>query len=120
MTEPDDAPADRAMPDPNAVRDDATDDAVVPVTVLVPGVLRAECGGRPTLEFRSDPSLDALLDQLADRWPRLHRRIRDEQGTIRRYVNLYVDGEDCRRTGLLATPLRAGSQVHVPPSVAGG
>ena len=94
--------------------------AAVPVTVLVPGVLRAECAGQPTLEFTSGPSLGALLDELAARLPRLHRRIRDEQGTIRRYVNVYVDGEDCRRTGLLATPLRAGAQVQVLPSVAGG
>ena len=94
--------------------------ATVEVTVLVPGVLRAECAGASSLEVTSEPSLGALLDQLADRWPRLHRRIRDEQGALRRYVNVYVDGEDCRQNGLLATPLQHRSQVQVLPSVAGG
>ncbi len=92
----------------------------VEVTVLVPGVLRADCSGASSLLVTSEPSLGALLDQLADRWPRLHRRIRDEQGAIRRFVNVYVDGEDCRETGMLATPLSDRSQVQVLPSVAGG
>lgn len=94
--------------------------ASVEVTLLVPGVLRAECAGAAALQFTSEPTLGGLLDQLADRLPRLHRRIRDEQRVIRRYVNVYVDGEDCRQTGMLATPLRDSSQVQVLPSVAGG
>ena len=92
----------------------------VEVTVLVPGVLRAECGGESTLLLRSGPTLGDLLDELAAGHPRLHRRIRSEQLEIRRYVNVYVDGEDCRLTGLLATPLRDGAEVQILPSVAGG
>ena len=92
----------------------------VEVSLLVPGVLRADCAGAAILQFTSEPSLGGLLDQLADQLPRLHRRIRDEQRAIRRYVNVYVDGEDCRGTGMLATPLRDGSQVQVLPCVAGG
>ena len=92
----------------------------VDVTVLVPGVLRAECGGASTLAVRSGHTLGALLDELAASQPRLHRRIRSEQSEIRRYVNVYVDGEDCRLTGLLSTPLRAGAEVQILPSVAGG
>ena len=101
-----------------------TDDAPAPVAVrvriLVPGVLRAECAGRATLDLRSGPSLGALLSEVAALHPRLHRRIRDEQGALRRYVNVYVDGEDCRLTGMLATALREGSEIQVLPSVAGG
>lgn len=92
----------------------------VAVTVLVPGALRAECGGASTLALRSGPTLGALLDELASVQPRLHRRIRSEQSEIRRFVNVYVDGEDCRSTGLLTTPLRAGAEVQILPSVAGG
>lgn len=94
--------------------------STVSVTVLVPGVLRAECGGASTLALRSGPTLGALLDELAACQPRLHRRIRSEQSVIRRYVNVYVDGEDCRLTGVLGTPLRAGAEVQILPSVAGG
>ena len=88
--------------------------------MLVPGVLRGECAGQSTLEVHCRPSLGALLAEVAEFHPRLHRRIRDEQGMIRRYVNVYVDGEDCRLTGLLHTPLREGSEIQVLPSVAGG
>ncbi len=73
-----------------------------------------------TLAVRSGPTLGSLLDELAKTQPRLHRRIRSERSEIRRYVNVYVDGEDCRLTGVLTTPLRAGSEVQILPSVAGG
>src|SRR3954451_22159535 len=94
--------------------------ATVDVTVLIPGVLRGECDGASVLTVRSAPVQGALLDRLAYAQPRLHRRIRSEQLEIRRYVNVYVAGEDCRSTGLLDTPLTSGSQVQILPSVAGG
>ncbi|SDP05938.1 Molybdopterin converting factor, small subunit [Nakamurella panacisegetis] len=92
----------------------------VEVRVLVPGMLRPECGGESVLTVRCGSRLKALLDEMESTWPRLHRRIRDEQGEIRRYVNVYVDGEDCRTGGGQNMPLRAGSEVQVLPSVAGG
>ena len=93
---------------------------LVRVRVLVPGVLRSECGGAAELDLRTRPLLGRMLDQLAQQWPRLHRRVRDEQGQIRRFVNVYVDGEDCRTLERLGTPLRDGSEVQILPSVAGG
>jgi molybdopterin converting factor small subunit len=89
-------------------------------TVLVPGVLRAEAGGIRLLEVGDGGTLAAVLDEIKERWPRLERRIRDENGALRRYVNVYVDGEDCRRSGGLATPVPAGAEIQVLPSVAGG
>jgi molybdopterin synthase sulfur carrier subunit len=90
------------------------------VTVLVPGPLRGDAAGASRLSVGATGSLGAVLDEVAARWPRLARRIRDEQGQLRRYVNVYVDGEDCRRAGGLDTPVRDGSEVQVLPSVAGG
>ena len=89
-------------------------------TLLVPGVLRAEAGGERSLTVPAGGTLRGVLDELASRWPRLERRIRDETGTLRRYVNVYVDGEDCRRTGGLDTPVAESAEVQVLPSVAGG
>lgn len=99
---------------------DGKGSAEVVVTVLVPGVLRGECGNQPTLTVTSAPVLGALFDRIAAEQPRLHRRLRDEQLGLRRYVNVYVDGEDCRQTGLFDTPLRSGAEVQILPSVAGG
>jgi sulfur-carrier protein len=89
-------------------------------TVLVPSVLRAEAGGAAHLEVEAGGTLRAVFDELGTRWPRLERRIRDESGQLRRYVNVYVDGEDCRRTGGLDTSVGATAEVQVLPSVAGG
>ncbi|MCA2217276.1 MoaD/ThiS family protein [Jidongwangia harbinensis] len=88
--------------------------------VLVPGVLRAEAGGESRLRVDADGSLAAVLDEIGRRWPRLERRIRDEQGVLRRYVNVYVDGEDCRRSAGLDTPVPPTAEIQVLPSVAGG
>ena len=89
-------------------------------TVLVPGVLRAEAGGSARLEVGDGGTLGAVLDEILERWPRLERRLRDESGALRRYVNIYVDGGDCRRSGGLATPVPADAEIQVLPSVAGG
>jgi len=90
------------------------------VIVLLPGVLRGEAEGRSRLEVAATGTLGSVLDEVGQRWPRLARRIRDEQGELRRYVNVYVDGEDCRQLAGLATPVGAGAQVQVLPSIAGG
>jgi molybdopterin converting factor small subunit len=90
------------------------------ITVLVPGVLRAEAGGESRLSLPAVGQLGAVLDEINDRWPRLARRIRDEQGELRRYVNVYIDGEDCRDVAGLATPVPDGAEIQVLPSVAGG
>jgi sulfur-carrier protein len=89
-------------------------------TVLVPGVLRADAGGASHLDVDAAGTLRDVLDELADRWPRLARRIRDETGALRRYVNVYVDGTDCRHAGGLDTEVPPGAEIHVLPSVAGG
>ena len=89
-------------------------------TVLVPGVLRAEAGGASRLYITVAGTLGDVLAEMDARWPRLARRIRDERGEVRRYVNVYVDGEDARRTAGLETPVRPGSEIQVLPSVAGG
>ncbi|MEV0716731.1 MoaD/ThiS family protein [Asanoa sp. NPDC050611] len=90
------------------------------VTILLPGVLRAEASGQSRLTVPAAGSLRVVLDALAAEWPRLERRLRDERGDLRRYVNIYVDGDDCRRSGGLDTPVTAGAEIQVLPSVAGG
>jgi molybdopterin synthase sulfur carrier subunit len=92
----------------------------VSVTLLLPGVLQADAGGASRIAVDAAGNLGAVLDEVASRWPRLERRIRDEQGELRRYVNVYVDGEDCRSTGGVVTPVPDGAEVQVIPSVAGG
>jgi molybdopterin synthase sulfur carrier subunit len=92
------------------------------VTVLLPGVLRERAGGqsRLSVEVAEPATLGSLLDVLAAQYPALERRLRDEQSALRRYVNIYVDGEECRYCGGVDAVLREAAEVQIIPSVAGG
>ncbi len=91
------------------------------VEVVLPGVLADLAGGAKHLEVEVGGGTVAdLLDALSAEHPLLGRRIRDETGQVRRFVNVYVDGDDVRFSGGLATPVADGTVVQVLPSVAGG
>src|SRR5439155_1052255 len=55
------------------------------ITVLVPGALRTDCGGEARLAVEPCTTLGGVLDEVDRRYPRLGRRIRDEQGELPRY-----------------------------------
>ncbi|WP_017976226.1 MoaD/ThiS family protein [Actinopolyspora halophila] len=92
------------------------------VTLRLPGMLRTNVGGAGGLRvtLTDGGTLGSLLDELARTHPALERRLRDEAGTLRRHVNFYVDGEECRVLRGVDTVLRDGGEVRVIPSVAGG
>lgn len=92
------------------------------VTVLLPGVLRAQAAGQRSLEVPvpDRATLADLLDAVATSHPALERRIRDEAGQLRRYVNVFVGDDEVRLLQGLATPVPDGAVLHVLPSVAGG
>ena len=91
------------------------------VEVLLPGALASAAGGARRLEVDLPAGTVAgLLDVLAATHPLLGRRLRDETGALRRFVNVYVDGEDVRWDGGLAAAVPDGAVVQVLPSVAGG
>lgn len=96
---------------------------MVPVRVHLPGVLREFAAGATLLEVDLDPAAATaagLLDDLADRFPALERRIRDEAGALRRHVNVFVGETNLRDAAGLATPIPPGALVHVIPAVSGG
>lgn len=91
------------------------------VEVVLTGVLADLAGGTRHLEV--DPgggTLADLLDTLGAVHPLLARRICDETGALRRFVNVYVDGDDVRFAGGLGAPVPDGAVVQVLPSVPGG
>ena len=92
------------------------------VRVVLPGYLADLAGGQKQVEVdvAGGSPLAAVLDGLAAGRPLLDRRIRDETGALRRFVNVYVDGEDVRFTSGVRTPVDDGALVQVLPSVAGG
>ncbi|MGC7099198.1 ubiquitin-like small modifier protein 1 [Amycolatopsis lurida] len=87
--------------------------------VHLPSMLRPIADDQTVLEV-GGATITAVLDELRARYPALERRLRDESGALRRYVNFYVDGEECRRLSGADTPLSAGTELMIIPSVAGG
>ncbi len=92
------------------------------VEVVLPGFLADLAGGEKHVEVEvgGERTLAAVLDALAAGRPLLDRRIRDETGALRRFVNVYVDGEDVRFEQGVRTRVGDGAVVQVLPSVAGG
>ena len=93
------------------------------VTVLIPGLLRQFTGEADQLRLAVDgggASVAELLDVIGAEYPIFNRRVRDETGTLRRFVNIYVAGDDVRRLAGLGTVVRAGQEVMIMQSVAGG
>jgi molybdopterin synthase sulfur carrier subunit len=89
----------------------------------LPGVLRAHAGGQAQVDVEiagATSTVGTVLDTLSREHPALVRRIRDEQGVLRRFVNFYVDDTDVRDLQGLETPVPDGAQLLVLPSVAGG
>jgi sulfur-carrier protein len=89
------------------------------VTVKIPTQLRAAAGGET--EARVDGgTVGEVLDALFARHGELRDRLSDGDGRLRRFVNVYVDGEDIRFGGGLDTPVADGQEIQVLPAVAGG
>lgn len=93
------------------------------VQVGLPAVLADLAGGRREIAVAIDgeqTTVGQLFDVVGGVHPVLMRRILDEQGVLRRYVNVYADGVDIRSLDTEGTTLRDGAVVLVLPSVAGG
>jgi sulfur-carrier protein len=61
-----------------------------------------------------------VLDSLFERFGELRTRISDEDGGLRRFVNVYLSGEDIRFLDGLQTPVSDGAELTILPAVAGG
>jgi molybdopterin synthase sulfur carrier subunit len=89
------------------------------VKVKIPTQLRAAAGGESDIEVEGG-TVGEVLDALFDRHGELRDRLSDGDGGLRRFVNVYVDGEDIRFTDGLDTPVADGREVQILPAVAGG
>jgi sulfur-carrier protein len=89
------------------------------VSVRIPTILRSYTGGES--EVSADgATLSELLESLDSAFPGIKGRVVDEQGQIRRFVNVYVGNDDVRFLDGLDTKLADDAQVSIIPAVAGG
>ena len=92
------------------------------VSVRVPTILRTYTGGAAevTVEPGDGATLQTVIDALEVDHAGIRARILDDEGKLRRFVNIYVGDEDVRFADGLATAIPDGSSVSVIPAVAGG
>ncbi len=91
----------------------------MPVTVKVPTPLRKFTAGSESIEGTGG-TVGALVEDLEERHAGIRERICDDQGKVRRFVNLYVNGEDIRFLQQLDTQLKDGDEISIVPAIAGG
>jgi molybdopterin converting factor small subunit len=89
------------------------------VTVLIPTPLQKFTKDNASLHVKAK-SIQELVDALEQSFPGIKQRICDEEGKLRRFLNLYVNSEDIRFLDGQTTLLQDGDEVSIVPAVAGG
>lgn len=91
----------------------------MPVTIEIPTAFRRFTDGLPKYDCSASTVAEALND-LTAKFPALSRHVRDEQGQIRQFLNVYLNEEDIRFLGGESCGLKEGDRVLLVPSIAGG
>ncbi len=89
------------------------------VMVRIPTPLRRITNGQDKVNVEG-ATINEIVGSLESEFPGIKERLCDEQGDLRNFVNVYVNGEDVRFLSGLQTPIEAGAEVSIVPAVAGG
>jgi molybdopterin synthase sulfur carrier subunit len=91
----------------------------MPIPVTIPTPLRLLTDNLDTVEVEGG-TVNELISALDAKYPGIGERLLDAQGNVRRFVNIYVNGEDIRFLQDKATPVKPGEEVSIVPAIAGG
>ncbi|MCH8281252.1 MAG: MoaD family protein [Chloroflexi bacterium] len=89
------------------------------ILVRIPTPLRRMTNGEAKVELESS-SVGELVEKLDSSYPGFKDRLVDENGDLRYFVNIYLNGEDVRFLQGLETTTNSGDEVSIVPAVAGG
>lgn len=87
--------------------------------VRIPTPLRKFTGGEEEVSA-AGTTVGALVTDIEKRFPGIRERIFDSDGKVRRFVNIYVNGDDIRFLSNLDTAVKDGDEVSIVPAIAGG
>ncbi len=90
------------------------------IRVVISAHLREYTAGRNEIEMDGVDSVRALIGMLDSQFPGISFRLLDDQGNVRRYVNIFADSMDIRELNGVHTSLSGVKEVVILPSVAGG
>jgi molybdopterin converting factor small subunit len=88
-------------------------------TVQIPPVLRKHAGGARTVTAHGATLAEVLADMYS-RYPDLRANLQGDDGSLSRFVNVYVDDQDVRLLGGLAATVKEDGEVIILPAMAGG
>lgn len=89
------------------------------VTIHIPTPLRSYTDGQASVSI-DGTTVGAALRNLAERYPDLESNLYHQNGDLRSFVNIYLNDEDIRHLDGEDTPLEAGDELSIVPSIAGG
>lgn len=89
------------------------------VTVRIPTVLRELAGGQAKVQA-SGATVGEVLSEVGEDHPDLLDRITEDDGDLREFLNLYVNGRNIRMAEELETAVEDGDEISITPSIAGG
>jgi molybdopterin synthase sulfur carrier subunit len=89
------------------------------VQIIIPTPLRRFTDGAARLQANG-ATVAELLDDVERRFPGLKERVCDPDGQIRRFVNVFINGENIRDQQGVNTPVNAGDEIGIIPAMAGG
>ena len=87
--------------------------------VVIPTPLRKFTSGVDLVEVEAG-TVQQVLDKLDSKYPGFRSSVCDESGSLRRFINIYLDGEDVRFLENLSTPVEDGSEIAIVPAISGG
>jgi molybdopterin synthase sulfur carrier subunit len=92
--------------------------------VHIPSALRRWTGGRDSIELplaaHTRITVAEVIEALAREHPGIRDRVLDEQGELRRHVNIFIDRENARSMGGLKAQLGSDSEMWIHPALSGG
>lgn len=91
----------------------------MPVNVRIPTPLRKLTNDEEVVEVQPG-TISSAITELQSKFPGIEERLVDEEGEVRRFVNVYVNEEDIRFLQNRDTPLKDGDEISIIPAIAGG
>lgn len=91
----------------------------MPIRVRVPTPLRRFTGGNDEVPAAGE-SVRAVIEDLEKRHPGMRERLLDDKGELRRFVNIYLNGDDIRFLNQLSSQVKDGDDISIVPAIAGG
>ncbi len=89
------------------------------VRIRIPTPLRRFTAGAEEVAVDGS-TIATAIDQLEHKFPGIKERLCDDNGKVRRFVNIYVNGDDIRFLNSLDTAIKDGDEVSIVPAIAGG